>query len=365
MACMQKCREQFFAAARKEQILHCRRVEDSERSYIRRLLITVAVVALALAAWQLRFVLLLLFGAVLVAVIIRAIANPIARVTHAPEKLALLGTVLSLIAAAVGVAWLFGDEAATQVRALGDTLPRAWGTVEQRLGDTRFSEWLAQAQPEGSAILAGAGGIAVTLGNGIAGALLALIGGIYLAAAPSRYVDGALDLVPQSKRALLREAFETSGRALRLWLLGQLGSMMMIGLLTALGLWLIGVPSALALGLLAALAAFVPYLGPILSAVPALLIALNEGSQEFLLTLALYVAVQQVESYVVTPLIQQRVATLPAALTVFAIVAAGLLLGTPGILLAAPLTMVAYVLVKRLYVEEALDTPTEIPGEDG
>jgi predicted PurR-regulated permease PerM len=343
--------------------LHRCHVEDSERSYIRRLLITVAVVALALAAWQLRFVLLLLFGAVLIAVIIRAIASPIARVTHAPEKLALLGAVVLLIGAGVGVVWLFGDETATQVRALADTLPRAMSAVEQRFGDTWLGEWVAQARPEGAAFLAEAGGIALTLGNGIAGALLALIGSIYLAVAPRRYADGALDLVPRSKRALLREALEASGRALRLWLLGQLGSMTMIGLLTFLGLWLIGVPSALALGLLAALAAFVPYLGPILSAVPALLIAMNQGTDAFLLTLALYVAVQQVESYVVTPLIQQRVATLPAAVTVFAIVAAGLLFGTPGILLAAPLTMVVYVLVKRLYVVEALDTPTEIPGD--
>jgi predicted PurR-regulated permease PerM len=343
--------------------LHRCHVEVSERSYIRRLLITVAVIALALAVWQLRFVLLLLFGAVLIAVIIRAIASPIGRITRAPEKLALLGAVVLLIGAGVGVVWLFGDETATQIRALADTLPRAWSAVEQRFGDAWLGEWLDRARPEGAAFLAEAGGIALTFGTGIAGALLALIGGIYLAVAPRRYADGALDLVPQSKRALLREALETSSRALRLWLLGQLGSMTMIGLLTALGLWLIGVPSALALGLLAALAAFVPYLGPILSAVPALLIALNEGTNAFLLTLALYVAVQQVESYVVTPLIQQRVATLPAAVTVFAIVAAGLLFSTPGILLAAPLTMVAYVLVKRLYVQEALDTPTEIPGE--
>src|SRR5690606_28843893 len=122
---------------------------------------------------------------------------------------------------------------------------------------------------------------------------------------------------PRGRRPLLRDALETCGRALRLWLLGQLSSMTMIGVLTALGLWLIGVPSALALGLLAALAAFVPYLGPILSALPALLIAFGQGTDALLLTAGLYIAVQQLESYVVTPLIQQRLATLPAAVTVF------------------------------------------------
>jgi predicted PurR-regulated permease PerM len=141
---------------------------------------------------------------VLIAVIIRAIASPIARVTHAPEKLALLGAVVLLIGAGVGVVWLFGDETATQVRALADTLPRALSAVEQRFGDTWLGEWVAQARPEGAAFLAEAGGIALTLGNGIAGALLALIGGVYLAALRrrgARYADGNSR---RQKRAVIR-----------------------------------------------------------------------------------------------------------------------------------------------------------------
>lgn len=261
---------------------------DSERSYVRRLIITVAVVALALLAWRLRVVLLLLFGAVLVAVILRSIADPISRLTRAPAKVALSAAVLALLAAGVGVSWLFGAETAAQIRTLSDTLPAAWRAVQQRFGDTwlseQLNEWLEESQPAAGTILTEAGNVVLTFGSAVAGVLLVLMGGIYLAAAPRSYADGALDLIPQAKRPLLREALGDSGRALRLWLLGQLVSMVLIGVLTTVGLWWIGVPSAVALGPLAGLAEFIPYLGPILSAIPALLIASNEGTDVFLLT---------------------------------------------------------------------------------
>jgi predicted PurR-regulated permease PerM len=157
---------------------------------------------------------------------------------------------------------------------------------------------------------------------------------------------------------------QKSGHALRLWLFGQIVAMVIVGVLTGAGLSLIGVPSALALGLLVGLAEFVPFLGPIFAAIPALLIAFNQGSQAALLTLALFVIVQQIEGYVVTPLVQQKVATLPAAVTLFAIVAAGVLFGIAGVVLAAPLTVVVYVLIKQLYVREALHTATPVPGDD-
>jgi predicted PurR-regulated permease PerM len=339
----------------------------SESGFVRRLLIALAVVALAFALWKLRLVILLVFAAALVAVLLDAIASAIHHWTRLPRKFALLSAVLGLLAAIVGAGWLFGAEAAAQVRVLIDTVPDAWRGLQQRLSDSvlgeRLQDSVEQLAPSGSAVLAGAGSATVTLTNAVAGAFLALVGGIYLAGQPDFYRAGVLKLMPRAKRPLVAEALNDSARALRLWLIGQLVAMTLIGVSTGIGLTLLGVPSALALGILAGLAAFVPFVGPILAAIPALLIALNEGNDVALFTLVLYIAVQQVESYVITPIVQQRVAALPAAVTLFAIVAAGVLFGPPGILLAAPLTMVMYVLVKRLYVREALQTPTTIPGE--
>jgi predicted PurR-regulated permease PerM len=341
--------------------------DESEQQFVRRLLITVGVVALALFLWQGRAVLLLIFAAVIVAAVVRAVADPIARWSGLPSKAGLIVAVTALFALFVAASWLFGAEAATQVRMLTDSLPEAWETFRQRVSRTVVGEQLrdvlVEMQPEGAAILTRAASAMMTLGNALAGVLLAVIGGIYLASEPQFYRTGVLKLIPPARRDLVGNALDKSGRALRLWLLGQLISMAVVGVVTGVGLALIGVPSAVALALIAALAEFVPYVGPIVAAVPALLIALNQGNDVALMTLALFVVVQQIEGYVVTPIVQQRIGTLPAAVTLFAIVMAGLLFGAPGIVLAAPLTVVAYVLIKDLYVREALDTPTPIPGE--
>jgi predicted PurR-regulated permease PerM len=245
---------------------------------------------------------------------------------------------------------------------------RTTASVVARYGDTVVADQLrsrmADASPDGAALLAGVGA-AVSTVTGVAGAvLLAFVGAIYLAADPGLYQAGLLKLVPGPRRDLARVALGETARALRLWLLGQLVSMSVIGVLTGLGLAWVGLPSALALGLLAGLLAFVPLVGPIVSAIPALLLALADGAATVGWTLAVFVGVQQIEGNVVMPFVQRRMVDLPPALLLFAIVAAGTLLGPLGALLAAPLTVVVFVLVKRLYVREALDTPTPLPGEE-
>jgi predicted PurR-regulated permease PerM len=141
--------------------------------------------------------------------------------------------------------------------------------------------------------------------------------------------------------------------------------MTVVAVLTTLGLWLIGVPGYLALGLLAGLAEFVPVVGAILAAVPGLLQALGQGGVELAAWAALvYLAVQQLQGNVVTPLVTRRMVSLPPALTLFAIIAFGLVFGPLGVLFAAPLAVVAFVAVKKLWVREALGEETDVPGED-
>jgi len=134
--------------------------------------------------------------------------------------------------------------------------------------------------------------------------------------------------------------------------------------LTWIGLQLIGVPSALVLGLISGVLEFIPYAGAITSSIPAILIGLAQGPETALWVVALYVIVHHVEAYVIQPVIQQFAVEIPAVITLFCLLAFALLFGVIGILLAAPLAVVTYVLVKRLYVIEALDTPTPIPGEN-
>jgi predicted PurR-regulated permease PerM len=139
--------------------------------------------------------------------------------------------------------------------------------------------------------------------------------------------------------------------------------MVVVGLLVGTGLWLLGVPSALTLGLLAGLLEFIPFAGPILAMIPAVLLALAVSPDLAIWVLLLYLAVQQFEGNVLTPVVQQYAVDLPGVVLLFSLIGFGIIFGTLGVILAAPLAVVSYVLVKRLYVVEALHTATPIPGE--
>ena len=145
-----------------------------------------------------------------------------------------------------------------------------------------------------------------------------------------------------------------SERALRLWLKGQAIAMVVVGLLTGIGLWALGMPSAFALGLLAGVLEFIPFAGPIIAAVPAILLALAVSPELALWVMLLYFAVQQFEGNLLTPLVQQYAVDLPGVVLLFSLIGFGTLFGTLGVILAAPLAVVTMVLVKRLYVIETL-----------
>lgn len=131
--------------------------------------------------------------------------------------------------------------------------------------------------------------------------------------------------------------------------------MILIGSLTTAGLWLLDVPLALTFGVLSALFTFIPNIGPPLAILPAILLALTLSPTRALYVLLLYLVIQTVESYLLTPLLQQRVVSLPPALTISAQILMAVLLGGLGLALATPLTAVSLVLVKMLYVEDVLN----------
>ena len=340
---------------------------DPDDVFNRRLLIVLAVVLLLWAVSRLTDLVLVIVGAVLIGVALRAGAERLHGLTGLPVRWALGVTIVGLVALLFAAGWLFGSEVAAQVQVLREALPRAWESLQQRYGGSPLAEQLragvAEFGANGSMLLARVGTALFSVTSAATAALLIFVGAVYLAADPRPYQTGLLKLVPPDHRPLAKTALDETDRALRLWLLGQLVSMTVIGVLTGVGLALVGLPSALALGLLAGLLAFVPLVGPIVATIPALLLALAEGGATVGWTLAVILVVQQVEEQLVMPLVQQRMVDLPPALTLFAIVASGTLFGPLGVLLGAPLTVIVFVLVKRLYVREALGTPTPMPGE--
>lgn len=342
--------------------------DNGHRRFIERLVIAILILSLALLLWNLRALLILVFGAVLVAVILSLVAHPIKQRLRAPDWAALLAGVLivtGIFAAAFG---LFGAETMKQASALEEAIPAAWQTLLARLEPMGLAEplrdWWQATQGGDGGVLSNLGGIAASVGSGVADALLVLVGGIYLAAQPRLYRTGLIKLTPPGARPLMAQALDDSRAALRLWLIGRLVSMTFVGVLAGLGLWLLGVPAALALALVAFVLEFVPYIGPIIAAIPAILLAMAIDPTLALWVGLLYLVIQQLEGNVIEPLVQQRAVDLPPALLLFSIVAGGFIFGGVGILFAAPLLVVIFVMVKRLYVREALNTATPMPGEE-
>ncbi len=339
----------------------------NDRTFVRRTLIVLALASLVFLLWELRSLFLMLFGAVVVASVFRALADRIRALTRCSEAVSVVASILLILGFLIGLVALFGAHVAQQVHVLREALPSAWQSLEQRVGDLGLGDQLrrlADGVRQSSGSFANLSSAVMSIGNGIAEMLIVLFGGIYLAAQPRVYRTGAIKLVPPGKRALVAEAMDESENALRLWLKGQLIAMVAVGLMVGIGLQLLGLRSALTLGLLAGVLEFIPFLGPFLAAVPAILLALAVSPDLALWVLLLYVAVQQLEGYLLTPLVQQYAVELPGVVLLFSLLGFGLLFGTLGVILAAPLTVVSYVLVKRLYVIETLHTPTPIPGED-
>lgn len=342
--------------------------ESDDARFVRRALIVIALAAAALLLWQLRFVVVLLFGAVLIATVFRAIADPLHNRLKVPEQFAVLLSVLVVAAVIAAVVWAIGAQVATQSQTLADTLPRAAQLLDERLAGLGLGQPLEHllrgAQATDGIIGSDIKTFVSSVSLSVASFLIVFFGGIFLAAQPRLYGIGTIKLIPPGRRRLVAEAMEESDRALRLWLKGQLWAMILIFLMTWGGLWTLGVPSALVLALISGVLEFIPFAGAIASSVPAIMIALVVSPQLALWVAALYVIVHHVEAYVIQPVIQQYAVEIPAVITLFSLLAFGLLFGILGVLLAAPMAVVSYVLVKRLYVIEALDTPTPIPGSD-
>lgn len=342
-------------------------IDRGDAVHARRVLITFGIGALALLGWYLADVLLLAFAAVLLAVLMRASARGIRRVVPLPMGAAITLVALLIVALLAVVGGSFGYVLHAQVAELLDRFRQGWESIGQRLQGydlgARLFEMVQSATPDGSGLVARAVKMAGSFAGALVSVLIVAFGGLYLALSPDVYRQGLAELLPAGARDHVADTLDSIGEALRLWLIGQLVAMVIVGVLTGLGLWLIGVPSALALGALAGVADFVPFVGPVVAAVPAVVVALGESPTTALWAIVVWIAVQQIESHVIIPLITRRTVDIAPAFTLFAVLGAGALFGMPGVLLATPLAVCVVVAVKKLWVRETLGVATEVPGE--
>lgn len=305
-------------------------------------------------------VLLLVFASILLAILLRALAQPLAaRLRIAPPWA--LAIVVAVLVLAFGIfGWLIAPSIGEQLRELRSALPAALQRLQHELSrfvwlemffDTANPAEALGTQPQVASKVTGA--ISGTLAA-LASTVVVIVIALYLAADPRPYAEGTVRLFPLAHRDRAREVLHAIGQTLRWWLLGKAVSMTVVGLAVFAGLAALDVPLAAALALIAALLDFIPNVGPILAFIPAALFALLQGPTQVLYVALLYGGIQTLEGYLLTPLIERRTVLLPPALTLTALLVAALLFGALGVLLAAPATAALMVLVKMVYLEDTL-----------
>lgn len=328
-----------------------------------------ALVALAAGAglflaWQTAGTLLLLFAGLLFAALLDAATRGLAYVLPVGRgwRLALVCALLTLVAASLAVwgGYNLVAQADGLVAVIGDQLRALRGELRDMgitppQGSDGQQRTLAQVLLPDPSTLFGTAYSAFSLASGLLGnAIVVVFVGLFAAADPGTYRRGVLALLPRSRRQRVGEVLDEMAAVLRWWLVGQLVAVVLIALSMWLGLALIGMPGALLLGLQAGLVNFIPYLGPVIGAVPIGLAAMAQGTTMVLWALGVHVAVQTVEGYVLAPLIQRRAVDLPPVLTLAAVAVFGTLFGALGVALATPLVAALKVAVQRLYIEDRL-----------
>ena len=347
---------------------------SSQRSFPNRVLVTVGIVAVSLLMLYLFVVLsrvlLVVFAGVLMAVGLGGGADILRRRTPL-ERPGGLAVVISLVLLTMFLlSGLIGAPLTGQINDLIVQLPEAVARFRERLADQQWADrilaepnTLRDLMPTPKEVMGGVtSAFSRTMGV-VANVFVILFIGIYGAADPKSYVSGVVHLTPMRHRERAKEVLNALAHALRWWLVGRLTMMSVVGVLTTLGLWIAGVPTPMALGLLAALLSFVPYVGPILSFFPAVLVALMVSLTKVAYVVLVFGLVQTLESYVITPLVQQRAVSMPPVILITAQIAMGVIAGATGVLLAAPLAIVVIVLLQMLYVEDVLGDSVRVLGQ--
>lgn len=339
----------------------------------RRTMVVMAAIGTSLVIWRLADLILMLFAGALVALMFYQFAEVLRRHLRLPFFLALILAVILPITAISAIGWGFGSLMASQFALLFDRLPAAFDTAQNWLrSNTLGREVIARYEsflPDGSRMVSFVQLVLSNISTAVTALLVVIVAGIYLAAQPRLYSEGALALIPPVARRRTVQVVNSVVYSLNAWLKGQGIGMIFVGIGTAIGLWMAGLPSPLAIGLVAGLCEFVPYLGVVVVSIPAVILGFSIGFDTGIWTVVVLVVVQQVQGNLVMPMAQKAMVDLPPALTIFSLIAAGILLGPMGVILAVPLTVVGLVLVKELWTRSAeaevpLPDPGDRPGDE-
>ncbi|GAB2659316.1 AI-2E family transporter [Flavihumibacter cheonanensis] len=314
---------------------------------------------LAIFVWQFNFF-LLIFSSILLSILFHAISVWIEKKLKLRYSWALVITLVSIALVLTGFFLIAGPSVSKQLDEISSTLPKSIDQLKKAIQSHPVGKKLIKELPKdpGKAVTENkdlltkaasyVGSFLGVLGN----MLIVLIAAIFQAASPTNYFNGLVRLFPDNKKKAVSNLIRKVYQTLATWLAAKFASMLVVGLATGIGLALLGVPLAFILALIAAGCTFIPYIGPYLALVPAVLVGLLESQQMALYIVILYFSIQIIESYFITPMIEKKMVELPPALALFWQVLMGILAGAIGLLLASPMLAALLIIIQETYIRK-------------
>jgi len=322
--------------------------------------------------WYSLSVLLLVFCAIVAAVLLRAVSTELYRRAPVGEGIALGIVAGCLLLLFVLFIMLITPTLADNAQVLADNIPQAFDKLKQQLSRFGWGQdlliWLDTPKAQILNFLTGQselfqrlGGVFVTTFDALTAVFVIILMSLYLAAEPSLYIDGLVQLFPPHRRARLRQVLAQSNRMLIGWFKGQLVSMSVLSVLMGFGLWILGVPLAVTLGVFTGIMTFIPNFGPLIAGIPTVLLALSVNPVTALYAVIWTVIVQTLEGSFITPVVHRNLIALPPALIIAVQILLASIYGFIGLVVAMPLVVLSLLLVKMLYVEDVLEAGATRP----
>ena len=326
----------------------------------RNLLAILTLVVVTLLIWELRWVLLVLFGAVVLAV---ALDVPIQKLQRfgLPRPIALAAVLLVMVLGGSLVIQLLVPELIAQIQQLGALVPVVFSKLQTMVANEPRLQSLTQTlpsqfswvrlEPVGTQLIGVAGGAA----NGVVQLLLMSLLAVLMVLDPASHRRMLIAATPRPARPMMKRVLDQCRTALGGWLAGMTLSATSVFLLTWLGLALLKAPLALLSALVCGLLTFVPTIGPTAATLLPLSMALLVSPTLMVQVLVLRLVLQNLEAFLLTPILLRRTVNLLPTVALMAQLSLGALLGLPGVLLALPLVVVLQVGMELVVVRQIMD----------
>lgn len=300
-------------------------------------------------------VFLLILAGALISIFFKGLSGLICRKAKWKEGVCLALSIIGTLLLVIGLFWLIGAKVQSQAAQLSDTLPTTIENAKAQLSQNPLGKKIVEkaSSPQSMKKAQGVVKTFFTSTFGVfADIYVVLFIGIFFTASPGIYMKGVVELIPKKGQQKGNDVLNKLGENLKKWLKGKFFAMFVVFVLTAVGLAVLGIPLWLVLALIAGILNFIPNFGPLIAMIPAVLVGLLQGPGTAAIIAGMYIVIQVLESNFITPMVQQKLISIPPALIIIAQLLISPLTGGWGLVLATPLMVITMVLVQELYIKK-------------